>query len=101
MSARDTFDNLTRLCEEMTGRPWDGTIAHLDELSDRQATAALVLNAHADWLADIRHRVLDSGRDWNTRTCREQSRRDGDLAAPPEWIGELSERLTPERLLTR
>lgn len=54
-----------------------------------------VLTVHADWISSTRARVLDRAERWNTVTCRAQARRDGDLAAPPEWIGEMSERLTP------
>ncbi|MCH5645673.1 hypothetical protein [Gordonia sp. ABSL49_1] len=96
MIDRDAFESLSELCDEMTCRPWDGTLAHLAELSCRQNEATEVLTAHADWMTTTKARVEASGEPWNTVSCRAQSRRDGDLAAPPEWIGELSERFTPE-----
>ncbi|MDH3026834.1 hypothetical protein QEN35_20980 [Gordonia alkanivorans] len=101
MMNRDQFDAISRSCELHTGRPWDGTLEHLAAANARQAEAVEVLEAHADWLAACKARVERSGGRWNTSSCRAQSRRDGDLAAPPEWIGDLSERLTPERWLAR
>lgn len=91
----------SKLCELYTGRPWDGTTAHLVEVTTRQAEAGEILAAHGDWLSDVRGRVLDSGRDWNTASCREQSRRDGDLATPPEWLAERFERESPEGTVNR
>lgn len=90
-----------RTCLLYTCRIWDGSLSHLTEATDRQAEAVDILTAHTDWLSDLRARVEATGQRWNTHTCRAQSRRDGDLAAPPEWIGKLSEELTPEWLLNQ
>lgn len=98
---RETFDEMSEHCVLYTGRPWDGTLDHLVGANSRQAEAVEVLNRHADWLGATKERVERSGARWNTSSCRAQSRRDGDLAAPPDWIGELSEELTPEWLLNR
>ncbi|WGJ84239.1 hypothetical protein [Gordonia sp. SMJS1] len=93
---RDQFDRFNRNCEQYTGRPWDGTIEHLDAAHARQAEMIEILNAHVAWLSATKERVERRGEPWNTRTCREQSRRDGDLAAPPQWLGNYSENCTPE-----
>ncbi|KAF0967831.1 hypothetical protein [Gordonia sp. YY1] len=97
---RQTFDEMSEHCELYTGRPWDGTLDHLVGANSRQSEAIEILNRHADWLRDCKERVERSGTRWSTSSCRAQSRRDGDLAAPPEWIGKLSEELTPDRLLS-
>lgn len=82
----DSFDKLTQLCEEMTGRPWDGTFAHLAELSLRQREATEILNTYSTWLSRLRTRALESGNDWTSTEIRRQSRLDGDLTTPPEWL---------------
>lgn len=97
----DEFDTITRHCELYTGRAWDGTLDHLATCTARQAEAVEILRSHNEWLSGCKARVECAGERWNTSSCRAQSRRDGDLAAPPEWIGRLSEELTPERLLNR
>lgn len=97
----EQFDNLIRHCEEYTGRPWDGTVEHATAAADMAAEIVDILHAHVDWLSGCKERVERSGLPWNTRTCRDQSRRDGDLAAPPEWLAELSETLTPDWLVNR
>ncbi|QHD84413.1 hypothetical protein GR168_02650 [Gordonia sp. JH63] len=96
-----TFDNMSAHCEFYTGRAWNGTLDHLVAANSRQAEAVDILNAHADWLSATKQRVEASGARWNTISARRQSRLDGDLAEVPEWIGEMSERLTPEWLLNR
>ena len=98
---RNTFDEMSAHCEFYTGRPWDGTVDHLVAANSRQGEALDVLNAHADWLSVTKERVEASGARWNTISARRQSRLDGDLAEVPEWLGEMSERLTPERWLNR
>lgn len=95
------FDELSRITETMTGRPWDGTVGHLADLAGRQREANEVLTAHGEWLSDIRDRVERSGERWNTVSCRRQSRRDGDLAVIPEWLAQLCERATPTHLLNK
>ncbi|MDL9944277.1 hypothetical protein QSJ19_01495 [Gordonia sp. ABSL11-1] len=97
----EQFEEVSRTCEIYTGRPWDGTIEQLYASQARQVEIHDILQAHVDWLSDIKARVEESGQRWNTVSCRSRSRRDGDLGAPPEWIGELSERLTPEWMLNR
>lgn len=87
-----TIDRVALLC---TGRRWDRTPEHLAEVLDRQQVAIEVLDAHNDWLSSCRTRVLASGLEWNTATCRERSRRDGDLTTAPEWIAEAIEQATP------
>ena len=99
MTPRELFDEMNRICEEVLGVPWDGTYEHQTAAILRQREVTEILERHADWLADIRTRVLDSGRDWNTKTCSAQARRDGDLAAPPAWVVDLSTELTPDELL--
>lgn len=84
----EKFENLSQLCEEMTGRPWDGTVAHLHELSTRQQEATEILEVHAEWLSRLRDRALGSGHNWTTNELRRQSRLDGDLATPAEWLVE-------------
>ena len=59
----EKFENLSQLCEEMTGRPWDGTVAHLHELSTRQQETTEILEVHAEWLSRLRNRALGSGHD--------------------------------------
>lgn len=96
------LDNLIRHCEEYTGRPWDGSVEHATAAADMAAEIVDILHAHVDWLSGCKERVERAGLPWNTRTCRDQSRRDGDLAAPPpQWIGNYSENCTPAHLLNR
>ncbi|WLP91442.1 hypothetical protein [Gordonia sp. NB41Y] len=95
----DQFDQLSEMCEFHTGRAWDGSADHLIEANARQSEVVEILEAHAEWLSATRAAVEHRGWMWAASTCREQSRRSGDLTTPPEWIGELSERLTPERSL--
>lgn len=97
---RKTFDEMSDHCEYYTGHPWDGTLDHLAAANSRQAEAVEILERNVDWLRDCRARVERTGARWTTSSCRAQARRDGDLAAPPEWIGQLSEELTPDRLLS-
>ena len=101
MNPRELFDEMTDLCQRFTGRPWDGTEAHLWAAILRQREVTEVLDAHLEWLSDIRTRVLESGTDWTPSTCSAQARRDGDLAASPEWIARLSAELTPDDRLNR
>mgnify|MGYP007088353782 CR=1 FL=1 len=82
----EKFENLSQLCEEMTGRPWDGTVAHLNELSTRQQETTEILEVHAEWLSRLRNRALGSGHDWTTEELRHQARLDGDLTVIPEWM---------------
>lgn len=98
---RETFDEMTTHVAFYTGRKWDGSLDHLLAANARQAEAVEILNAHADWLDRCKERVEQTGEPWNTRTCRDQSRRDGDLAAPPQWIGNYSENCTPPWMLNR
>ncbi|MEP9391152.1 hypothetical protein ABLE94_02685 [Gordonia sp. VNK1] len=97
----DTFDIASRLCELYTGRPWDGTTAHLVEVTTRQAETGEILAAHDGWLSATKAAVEVRGDRWNTVSCREQSRRDGDLATPPEWLAERFERESPEGTVNR
>ena len=96
MTPAEIFERMGRHCEKYTGRPWDGTNGHIIDANARQAEVIEILESHAAWMQAARARVERSGDHWNTTSCRRQSRLDGDLTAPPEWIGELSERLTPE-----
>ncbi|HCS59065.1 MAG TPA: hypothetical protein DIW80_19475 [Gordonia polyisoprenivorans] len=101
MNPRHRFDALTEICEEYTNRPWDGTMSHLAETVARQAEVRDILEAHADWLRAVRSRVEVSGQRWNTASCRWQSRLDGDLTVPPEWLAEQFERGTPNDRMNR
>ena len=101
MNSRDQFDYATALCELYTGRSWDGTISHLTEAIARQADANEILDAHATWLSDIKTRVEASGEEWNTASCRQQSRLDGDLTTAPEWLAEEFEHHTPDERMNR
>lgn len=96
MTPRDLFNEMNRICEEVLGVPWNGTYEHQLEAVLRQREAIEILDAHGCWLADIRTRVLDSGTDWTPTSCSAQARRDGDLAAPPMWLVELSQDVTPD-----
>lgn len=93
------FEAISERAVFITGRPWDGTMIHLAEVVERQAETVEVLRAYGDWLSATKRRVEARGERWTTRTCREQSRRDGDLAAVPQWLGELSERESPPHLV--
>ena len=86
MITPDRFDELSTRCQIMTGRPWDGTVEHLAEAHARQHECIEILDAHTTWLSRTRARALDAGRDWTTAETRRQSRLDGDLTAPPEWL---------------
>ena len=102
------FEALSTTAERLTGRAWDGTVEHLLEITERQRDesarcreATEILNAHIAWLSSTKAAVEGRGERWNTVACRAQSRRAGDLTAPPEWIGEMCERLTPDWMLNR
>lgn len=98
---RQEFDAFDRLCEQYTGRSWDGTLVHASEALGRQSEAVEVLSAHADWLSALRARVEATGEDWNTVSCRRYSRLAGDLSTPPEWLAEQFERDSPDHLVNR
>ncbi len=83
---RDEFDAMSQLCTLYTGRPWDGTLAHLTAAINRQSEATDVMEAHADWLTQMRTRAIESGHAWTTTELRRQSRLAGDLTTPPEWL---------------
>jgi hypothetical protein len=97
----EKFDDISRYCELQTGTAWDGTASHLHRAIDRQREFTAILEQHAEWLSEMRQRSETAGRTWNTVELRRQSRRDGDLAAVPEWLGAMSEKLTPEWMLNK
>ena len=82
----ETRRKLSRLCVEWTGRPWDGSLAHLNQALVVQQGYIDALEAHADWLSDMRRRAVASGREWTTAEARRQGRLTGDLTTPPEWL---------------
>ncbi len=92
----DHFEKCAQMVEKYTGKPWDGRREPLDDALALQIALTDALEDHADWLQGIKDRAEQRGLAWTTRTCRLQSRLDGDLTTCPEWLADEFEQATPE-----
>lgn len=80
MSTYDDFEIMSQLCEEYTGRAWDGTTDHARHALGVQRTVIEILSAHTAWLTDLRARADALGLEWTTSTLQIL---DDDYYPPP------------------
>ncbi|HNP58454.1 MAG TPA: hypothetical protein PK331_12400 [Gordonia sp. (in: high G+C Gram-positive bacteria)] len=62
------FEHLSAQCDLYTGRPWDGTTEHVQQLSARMDEITDILADHADWLEGLKNLAAERGMPWHQGT---------------------------------
>ncbi|AUH69788.1 MULTISPECIES: hypothetical protein [Gordonia] len=70
----DEFEQMSRITEQYTGRPWDGSDTHLDQTLQLQELDSNITDAHIAWLERARRRAHRAGREWNAAEVARQAR---------------------------
>ena len=78
----ELFDKISAMCDEYTGRPWDGTADHLSDTIEIQSWFVDAMEAHVQWLTAMREAAEREGREWTHHELLRQSRRHDGLATP-------------------